>query len=108
MGEEKVVVGKAGAWLKATGVKSFVAVDSKTTLKGRNTPSKRTSCTTFKRRRESLAPEIKFIPVGDALTGDGQFFFPGFLPFLPPHPPNPFENHEKKSDYICGACVTSL
>lgn len=55
-----------------------MTVDGKAVLKG---TSERTSCTTFKRLRDSLVPEIEFIPVVDGTWG--QFSFPG----LPPPPP---------------------
>lgn len=63
-----------------------MTVDSKTALKGRNTPSKRTSCTTFKKWRDSLVPGIKFIPVVDVTWAVflSRFSFSSFFP--PPHP----------------------
>lgn len=81
-----------------------MTVDSKTALKGRNTPSKRTSCTTFKKWRDSLVPGIKFIPVVDVTWAVflSRFSFSSFFP------PSSFENAEKQDDSICCACVKSL
>jgi len=54
-----------------------VTVDSKTVLKGRNTPAERTGCTTFKKPRDSLVPEVKSVPVV-GITG-AVFLSPVFL-----------------------------
>lgn len=79
------------ARLRETELESFVTVDCKAALKVRNTPSKKTSCTTFKKRKDSLVPEIKFIPVVDVTWA--VFSFLVFFLFI--FFPSPFEGDEK-------------
>lgn len=62
-----------------------MTVDCKAALKVRNTPSKRTSCTTFKKRKASLVPEIKFIPAVDVTWAVFLSRFSFYL-FIFPHP----------------------
>lgn len=76
-----------------------MTVDSKTILKGRNTPFERTSCTTSKKWRGSLAPEIKFIPVVDVTWA--VFLFHFFFS-------SPFENDGKQADSTSYAVLKLL
>lgn len=89
------------AWLIATELESFVTADCKAALKVRNTPSKRTSCTTFKKRKDSLVPEIKFIPVVDVTWAVFLSWFSFYL-FIFPHP---LKVMRSKVPPTCSACL---
>lgn len=89
------------AWLRATELESFVTVNCKAALRVRNTRSKRTSCTTFKKRKDSLVPEIKFIPVVHVTWAVFLSWFSFYLFIFP----QPLKLMRSKGLPTCSACL---